>query len=408
MLCELSQNICAKCHRTTGNTQFAASRAKTGNCEYGRSGVDLCMKKRWLKWLRLTSLLSGAAMLLSACGRADLSPLNPQGAVAKEQLNIMKISISIMLLVVVVVFAIAVYVLIRFRRRPGNDGIPVQVEGNHKLEIVWTVIPLILLVILGVPTVQTVFAQAQDHSKAENAVIVKVTAHQYWWEFEYPEEGIVTAQELVVPVDSRIVIEAKTADVLHSFWIPALAGKIDTNPAGNVNRMFFDTPDKTGIFLGKCAELCGPSHALMDFKVKVVDDESYANWLAAMKAPAVLPEDPAIADAFQKKCLSCHAVGELGGPVYPNLTGIGDRETVAGILVNTDNPQYWNEGSVYENIYRWLEDPQKIKPGNAMPKVELTQEELEGISRYLADYKLNYESEELKNNDATSDKEERQ
>jgi cytochrome c oxidase subunit 2 len=371
------------------------------------AGLMRVLKKRWLHWLRMTSLLAAAALLLTACGRADLSPLNPQGEVAKEQLNIMKISISIMILVVAVVFAIAIYVLIRYRRRPGNDGIPVQVEGNHKLEIVWTVIPLLLLVILGVPTVQTVFAQAKDYSKDEDAIIINVTAHQYWWKFEYPDEGIVTAQEMVVPKNRTIVIEAKTADVLHSFWVPALAGKIDTNPAGNVNRMYFKTPDKTGIFLGKCAELCGPAHALMDFKVKVVDEQSYANWLSAMKAPAVLPEDPAIAEAFEKKCLSCHAVGDKGVPVYPNLTGMGDRETVAGILVNTDNPKYKNEGSVYDNLYRWLKNPQEVKPGNLMPTVELTEEELQGIARYLADYKLNYESEELRNNDATSDKEER-
>lgn len=364
------------------------------------------MKKRWQYWLRLTPLLAGIVLLLSACGRADLSALNPQGAVAKEQLDIMKISISIMLLVVFVVFALAIYVLIRFRRRPGNDKIPVQVEGNHKLEIIWTTIPIILLIILGVPTVQTVFAQAQDHSKDENAIIVNVTAYQYWWEFEYPNEGIVTAQELVVPTDSRVVLEVKTGDVLHSFWVPALAGKIDANPSGNINRIYIDTPSKSGIFHGKCAELCGPAHALMDFKVKVVDPTSYSNWLAAMKAPAVLPEDPVVREAFEKKCLSCHAVGDVGGPLYPNLTGIGDRESVAGILINTDNPKYKNEGSVYENLYRWLEDPQKIKPGNLMPTIELTQEELEGISRYLADYKLNFETEEMRMNDATSDKEE--
>ena len=144
----------------------------------------------------------------------------------------------------------------------------------------------------------------------------------------------------------------------------------------------------------------------MDFKVKVVDEASFENWIGAMKAPAVLPEDPAVAEAFENKCLSCHAVGELGGPAFPNLTGIGDRETVAGILVNTDNPKYENEGSVYENLYKWIKDPQAIKPGNGMPQVELTEQELEGISRYLADYKLNYESEELRNNDATTDSEE--
>jgi cytochrome c oxidase subunit II len=364
------------------------------------------MMKRWHMYKRLLPLLAGLALLLSACGRADLSTLNPQGSVAKGQYDLMVLSIIIMTLVVVVVFAISFYVLIRFRRRPGDNKIPKQVEGNHKLEIIWTVIPILLLVVLCVPTVSSVFALAKDYSKDEDAVVVKVTSHQYWWEFEYPEYGIKTAQELVVPEGTIVAIEAKTADVLHSFWIPALAGKIDTNPGGNVNRMYFETPDNSGIFLGKCAELCGPSHALMDFKVKVVDDTSFENWINATKAPAVLPEDPAIAETFKNECLTCHAVGELGGPAYPNLTGIGDRETIAGILVNTDNPEYENEGSAYDNLYKWIKDPQAVKPGNGMPKVELTEQELEGISRYLADYKLNYETEELLNNDATTDSEE--
>ncbi|HUC93799.1 MAG TPA: cytochrome c oxidase subunit II [Paenibacillus sp.] len=366
------------------------------------------MMKRWHFLKRLLPLMAGVVLLLSACGRADLSTLNPQGPVAQEQFDLMKLSIIIMLLVVAIVFAIAIYVLVRFRRRPGDDRIPVQVEGNHKLEIIWTVIPLILLVILGVPTIQSVFGLAQDYSKDPEAVVVNVTSQQYWWKFEYPKLGVTTAQELVVPVGTKIAIEAQSADVLHSFWIPALAGKIDTNPGGNVNRMFFETPDKEGIFLGKCAELCGPSHALMDFKVKVVDQASFDNWVRAMKAPAVLPEDPALAAKFQSQCLSCHAVGNLGGPAFPNLTGIGDRETVGGILVNTDDPKYANEGSTYDNLYRWIKDPQAVKPGNQMPKIDLTEQELEGISRYLADYKLNYESEALAQNDATDDSQESQ
>ncbi|CAM4422401.1 cytochrome c oxidase subunit II [Paenibacillus tarimensis] len=366
------------------------------------------MMKRWHVLKRLLPLLAGVALLLSACGRADLSTLNPQGPVAQSQFDLMKLSISIMILVVVVVFAIAIYVLIRFRRRPGNDKIPVQVEGNHKLEIIWTVIPLILLVILGIPTIQTVFALAEDYSRDENAVVVKVTSHLYWWEFEYPQHGVVTAQELVIPTNAKIAIEAKTADVLHSFWIPALAGKIDTNPGGNVNRMFFEAP-KPGIYYGKCAELCGPSHALMDFKVKAVEPASFENWVNAMKAPAQLPSDPEIAEVFQSECLSCHAVGELGGPAFPNLTGIGSRESVAGILLNTEDPEYENEGTTYENLYRWIQDPQAIKPGNAMPKVDLTEEELEGIARYLSELKLEgFDPAELQGNSVTNDDQEKQ
>ncbi|XEC94102.1 cytochrome c oxidase subunit II [Paenibacillus tarimensis] len=347
------------------------------------------MMNRWRVVKRLLPLLGAMALLLSACGREDLSTLNPQGPVAEEQFGLMKLSISIMIFVVAVVFAIAIYVLIRFRRRPGDNKIPVQVEGNHKLEIIWTVIPLLLLVVLGVPTVKSVFGLAQDYSKDETAVQIKVTAHQYWWEFEYPQHGVKTAQEMIIPTNAVISIEAKTADVLHSFWIPSLAGKIDTNPGGNVNRMYFEAP-KPGVYLGKCAELCGPSHAYMDFKVKAVDEASFNRWVAAMKAPAAMPEDPAIAEKFASECLTCHAVGDRGGLLYPNLTGMGDREAVAGFLVNTDDPKYANEGTVYDNLVRWISDPQEVKPGNQMPKVDLTEQEIEAIAQYLADQKLDY------------------
>jgi len=299
----------------------------------------------------------------------------------------MKLSVTIMAFVVVIVFALAIYVIIRFRRRPGDKKIPVQVEGNHKLEVIWTVIPIILLIILGVPTIKTVFGLAEDYTKDPDAIQVKVTAHQYWWEFEYPKEGVKTAQELLIPNDAVISIEAKTADVLHSFWIPSLAGKIDTNPGGNVNTMYFKAP-KTGVYLGKCAELCGPSHALMDFKVKVVDRDSYNRWVAAQKAPVAMPQDEKLAKSLAS-CLSCHAIGE-GTGWAPNLTGIGSRETVAGILVNTDNPKYENEGSVQHNLEKWLTDTKKVKPGNLMGHVELSAEEIKGISEFLAGLKLDY------------------
>ncbi|SDX74163.1 cytochrome c oxidase subunit 2 [Paenibacillus sp. CF384] len=318
-----------------------------------------------------------------------MSTLRPQGPVAEEQYGLMKLTIWVMIGVVLVVFAIAVYVIIRFRRRPGDKSIPVQVEGNHKLEIIWTVIPIILLIILGVPTVKSVFGLAKDYTKDPAAIQVKVTAHQYWWEFEYPNLGVKTAQELLIPNDAVISIEAKTADVLHSFWIPSLAGKTDTNPGGNVNIMYFKAP-KTGVYLGKCAELCGPSHSLMDFKVKVVDRASFERWVAAMKNPVALPENQEIAELLNKQCLSCHAIGGNGGQIYPNLTGIGSKQSVAGILVNTDQAQYANEGTVEENLKRWIADPQKVKPGTLMPKVDLTKEQVDAIAKYLAGLKLEY------------------
>ena len=334
-------------------------------------------------------LLAGMVLLLSACGRADLSTLRPQGPVAEEQFGLMKLAITIMVIVVIVVFAIAFYVIIRFRRRPGDKTIPKQVEGNHKLEIIWTVIPIILLIILGVPTIQSVFGLAKDYTKDPNAIQVKVTAHQYWWQFDYTKLGVHTAQELVIPNDAVISITAETADVLHSFWVPSLAGKTDANPGGNVNTMFFEAP-KPGVYLGKCAELCGPSHALMDFKVKVVDRASFDRWVTAMKTPSALPQDQAVADVLNKQCLTCHAIDGTAGGAYPNLAGIGSRQAVASILINTDSPKYENEGSVEDNLKKWIHDPQAVKPGAKMPKVELTDQQIDAIAKYLASLKLNY------------------
>ncbi|MBD3922375.1 cytochrome c oxidase subunit II [Paenibacillus sp. PR3] len=355
------------------------------------------MMKRWNVGKRLLPLFAGMMLLLSACGRADLSTLNPQGPVAEEQFGLMKLAISIMIIVVIIVFAISLYVIVRFRRRPGDTKIPVQVEGNHKLEIIWTVIPLILLVILGVPTVNSVFGLSKDYTKDPEAIQVEVTSHQFWWEFYYPQYDIHTAQELVIPTGKKIAVTAVSGDVLHSFWIPSLAGKIDTNPGtavengtANANKMFFEAP-KAGVYLGKCAELCGPSHALMDFKVKAVDAASFDRWTAAQKTPAALPSDPAIKDALVTKCLSCHAIGDQGVLVYPNLTDIGSRLTVGGILVNTDEAKYANEGTTYENLKRWISDPQAVKPGTLMPKVELTEQEIDGIAKYLSELKIDYE-----------------
>lgn len=350
------------------------------------------MMNRWHAVKRLLPMMAGLTFLLSACGRADLSALNPQGPVAEEQFGLIKLSIAIMGFVMVVVFALTFYVLFRFRRRKGQNEIPEQVEGNHKLEIIWTVIPIVLLIILAVPTVKYVFKFAEDYTKDENAVQVKVTAHQYWWEFEYPQYGVTTAQELVVPTTKRISLELKTADVLHSFWIPSLMGKIDTNTEGNINKAYFEAP-KAGVYRGKCAELCGPSHALMDFKVVAVDEAAFGKWVEEMKAPAVLPEDEHIREVFKSQCLACHAIGDQGAPTFPNLTGIGSKEAIAGVLLNGDGP---DEQPVEQNLKEWIADPQRVKPGNKMPAVPLTPEELDGIAKYLAEQKLTYNENSAK------------
>ena len=129
----------------------------------------------------------------------------------------------------------------------------------------------------------------------------------------------------------------------------------------------------------------------MDFKVKSVNKDSFDRWVAAMKEPGKLPADPAISQVFQKQCLTCHAVGDKGLQLYPNLTGVGGRETVGGILINTDDPKYKNEGSAYDNLKRWISNPQQVKSGNSMPKINLTPEQIDGIAKYLSEYKLDVE-----------------
>ncbi|MNP24965.1 Cytochrome c oxidase subunit 2 precursor [compost metagenome] len=247
---------------------------------------------------------------------------------------------------------------------------------------------------MGVFTVQKVFAFGENYSSDKNAVKVKVTSHLFWWEFSYPDYGVTTAQDLIIPTGKKIALELKTADVLHSFWVPSLAGKTDTNTDGTINNAWLEA-SKEGVYLGKCAELCGPSHAFMEFKVKAVSQESFDNWITAMKAPAHLPDDPAVAEVFKTQCLSCHAVGDQGLPVGPNLTGIGSREAIAGILLNAEGEGRPENGKpIRDNLVEWLKDPQGVKPGNKMPAPKedlgLTDSEIEAIADYLADYKLTY------------------
>ncbi|WP_289138366.1 cytochrome c oxidase subunit II [uncultured Brevibacillus sp.] len=333
--------------------------------------------KGWQQFWRQLSLFGLLALVLTGCGKDELSALKPSGPVAAMQYDLMKLSSAIMIGVFVVVMLIFTYVLIRYRKRPGQQGIPKQVEGNHALEILWTVIPFLLLIIMAIPTVTTGFALGKVYSK-EEAVQVTVTAHQFWWEFEYPELGVSTAQDLVLPVGKKVQFNVTSADVMHAFWIPALGGKIDTNP-GQENKIWLQA-DKAGIYYGKCAELCGASHALMDFKVEVVEQADFDKWAAGMKG--VQSAEPVAATAasaaqgqeiFNKSCLGCHAIAGKGGKMGPNLTNFADRERVAGILAHTP-----------ENVAEWLKDPQKVKPGNNMPNLNLDDAQVKALVDYMS------------------------
>ncbi|WP_252503714.1 cytochrome c oxidase subunit II [Sporosarcina sp. Marseille-Q4943] len=347
------------------------------------------MMKGLKKW-RLFSLLAVLTVFLAGCGQEELSTLLPAGQVGKDQFNLLLLSSGIMLLVIFVVVVIYLIALVRFRRsKLGEDHIPEQVEGSHKLELVWTIIPILLVLLLAVPTVYYTYklgdvsamGAVDEDGNAENLVI-DVTAKLYWWEFEYPDLGIVTAQELVVPMDEKVYFNLIAADVKHSFWIPAVGGKLDTN-VENVNKFYlvFEKDSKNlkdGVFYGKCAELCGPSHALMDFKVKTMPRAEFDQWVTAMQASGEnqVVANPAGEEVFQQSCIGCHATSGVGetGAVGPNLATFGDRNRVAGFMDHTK-----------EDLIEWIKYPQKYKPGNKMPGFadQLSDQELDALAEYL-------------------------
>ena len=345
------------------------------------------------KWLGLITLL---AVFASGCGKNHLSTLKPAGEVGQEQFNLMLLSIVIMLLVVAVVSVVFTIAVIKSRRKNlGEEIEPKDVAGNHTLEVIWTGIPILLLIILAVPTVYLTFKQAdtqamenEDGGVNSEETVINVTANQYWWEFEYPNEGVVTSQELVVPTDKKVYFNLKAADVKHSFWVPAAGGKLDTNVDGiNSFYLTFDedkAEDSNRLFYGKCAELCGPSHALMDFKVKALPEEEYDQWLADMKnieEPVQASADDAAEgqEIFNNSCIGCHAVTPTGtGAQGPNLTNFGDRDLIAGFMEHNE-----------ENLVNWIKDPESYKPDNKMTgQYDLTDEEINAVAAYLMELKV--------------------
>lgn len=356
------------------------------------------MMKGLKKW-RLFGLLTALSIFLAGCGQQELSTLLPAGEVAQDQFNLLLLSSGIMLLVIIVVVLIYVIALARFRRsKLGENHIPEQVEGSHTLELVWTIIPILLVLLLAVPTVYYTYklgnvsamGEVNEDGEAEN-LVVDVTAKLYWWEFEYKDSGVVTAQELVVPLGEKVYFNLIAADVKHSFWIPAVGGKLDNN-VENVNKFYltFDKDSRDldeGVFFGKCAELCGPSHALMDFKVKTMPRDEFDAWITAMQNTEGATADKESSDlgeaVFGNSCITCHAVSGAGDPAYmgvehkgavgPNLTTFGDRNRVAGFLDHNE-----------DKLKEWIKNPQKYKPGNTMPGFDhLSDEELDALTGYL-------------------------
>ena len=270
-----------------------------------------------------------------------------------------------------------VYACWRFRDRPGAP-IPKQVHGHTVLEVSWTIAFAAILVIFAVPTVRVIFKTQE--APAATDLRVDVVGRQWWWEFRYPGQGVVTANEAHIPVGQTVAFHLHGPDVIHSFWVPQLGGKRDVVP-GRVNRVTL-TPEVPGEYIGQCAEYCGMSHANMRFRVIVHAKGEWEQWVAAQKAPPVESQDELAQKGkeifSQSACMGCHTIaGTSAGILGPNLTHFGSRKTFGGASMM----------STPENLTKWVENPGHMKPGVLMPNLGMREEQSKALAAYLLSLK---------------------
>lgn len=334
--------------------------------------------KRLLKWMRFSLALLPLALL---AGCFDVVPMTTVHSLTDWGRDINHVYLITTIICFVIFFAVSipmVYALYKFREKEGDTHIPKQVRGNHKLEIAWTLIPVVLLVFIFIPSVEAIFRQAEV---PEDAFPVEVIGHQWWWEFKYPTLGVTTANEVHLPENTPIVFKLTSADVIHSFWIPRFGGKVDTLP-GEINQMVLTTPpgnkDGGDYYQGQCVELCGLSHALMRFQAVVHKKDEFDRWAKSHnEAPVVATATEKMGEELftSKICMTCHAISgtNFAGAIGPSLSNFGSRATLAaGTLPNTK-----------EGLHAWLKDPTVVKPGSLMPNLNLTEEEIAALTAYL-------------------------
>lgn len=288
--------------------------------------------------------------------------------------------LSITLAIFVVVAGLLLYALIRYRHRNlETHNEPAQIYGSNQIELAWTVIPALIVVMLFLTSSRVIIA-TENARKPADAVDVVAIGHQFWWEFRYPKLGIVTANELHIPVSdphhpTPTYLELSSADVDHSFWVPRLAGKTDLIP-NHVNTMWMD-PEAPGLYLGQCAQYCGVQHAKMLIRVYAETPADFAAWAEQQKKPAV--EDASVAEGrevfLHSACVNCHAVSGTvaNGRFGPDLTHLASRDTIAAGSVEN------NAG----NLKQWIDNPASLKPGALMPPMHLNDHDLNAITAYL-------------------------
>ena len=329
------------------------------------------------------SALPAPVLLLWGMAAPASSSTNIFAPASTPAKTILGLSIFVLVvtgLIFLVVGSLLVYSVVKFRGRAADDGRePAQVYGSTQIELAWTVIPVLIVMVLFLATARVIHA-VQDAAKPAAAFDVTVIGHQFWWEFRYPQLGIVTANELHIPVSdpahpTPTFLKLLSADTDHSFWVPELAGKTDLIP-NRVNEMWMDPP-RPGIYLGQCAQYCGTQHAKMLLRVSVDKPADFEAWVHAQQQGGV--EDEKVVAGrrvFEStSCINCHTVAGTAadGRFGPDLTHLMSRGSLAsGAAENTP-----------ANLRLWIQNPDAIKPGSLMPAMKLGDADLDALTAYL-------------------------
>jgi cytochrome c oxidase subunit II len=332
-----------------------------------------------LVWLLLGYFLVGCtgapAIILPASGSAE--------AINELLWIVFGVSLIAFLLIEGMLF----FVVFKFRSKndhTGSSGLPNQIEGNQPIEVAWTVLPaigLLIIFIISVGTLQTIVNRPAPDSENPGVINVKAIGHQWWWEFQYPDLKIITASEMHVPVNALVYVQVDSADVIHSFWVPQMGGKTDVIP-GHTNLTWFQATE-LGTFVGECSEFCGDQHANMRMDLVVETPEQYQAWVGLQRSTPSMQLSGEEAEGeelfLEGACSSCHTINgtEAAGLSGPNLSHFGSRKSIGGkVFENTP-----------ENLAMWLKDPSMVKMGVLMPNLGLSTEQINALVAFLDNLK---------------------
>ncbi len=318
---------------------------------------------------------------ISACiENAPMDSLSPEGPYARTIDDLFWLTFWIAVVIFIIVQGVLIIAVIFFRDKEGMPE-PKQIQGNHKLELLWTIIPVLILGAIAFPTVRTIFDLAKE---PEGALNVEIVGHQWWFEINYPEYDITTANILVIPEGTPVRLEMWSEDVMHNFWVPKLNGKRYLVPGQKTYLNLF--ADNSGEYWAQCGEYCGLSHSKMRARVISLSSSDFEKWIENEQKNANRPLEGSLAAKGEEiylnaGCTQCHVINGIwdiqGDRIAPNLTHVASRHVLGGASFNNNK----------EDLTAWLANPAAIKPGTFMPNLELTEEEIDALIEYLGGLK---------------------